>query len=61
MLSFVGGLGGKDISFIEFQKVLNDTIMASETGIVPATQLLYTEFEWQQMKKLLEIAGKTGQ
>ena len=61
MLSFVGGLGGKDISFVEFQKVLDDTIMASETGIVPATQLLYTESEWQQMKKLLEIAGKTRQ
>lgn len=60
ILSFIGGLGGKDISFTEFQKVVDDTIMASETGTVPATQLLYTESEWQQTKKLLEIAGKSG-
>ena len=60
ILSFIGGLGGKDISYMEFKKVLDDTIHASETGAVPATQLLYTETEWQQTKKLLETAGKTG-
>src|SRR3972149_5466204 len=58
ILSFIGGLGGKDISYMEFKKVLDDTIHASETGAVPATQLLYTETEWQQTKKLLETAGK---
>ena len=58
ILSFIGGLGGKDISHTEFKKVLDDTIRASESGIVPATQLLYTETEWLQTKKLLEKAGK---
>lgn len=58
ILSFIGGLGGKDISAAEFQKVLNDTILASGSGVVPETQLLYTEGEWEQMKHLLEIAGK---
>lgn len=59
ILSFIGGLGGKDISHTEFKKVLDDTIKASETGIVPDSQLLYTESELQQTKKLLETAGKT--
>jgi len=56
ILSFIGGLGGKDISHTEFKKVLDDTIMASETGLAPSTQLLYTEAEWLQTKKLLETA-----
>src|SRR3972149_1137394 len=47
ILSFIGGLGGKDISHTEFKKVLDETIMASESGVAPATQLLYTEAEWQ--------------
>ncbi len=58
ILSFIGGLGGKDISMIEFEKILEDTIKASNTGFVPDTQLLYTEGEWEQMKQLLEIAGR---
>lgn len=58
ILSFIGGLGGKDISMTEFQKILDDTIMASNGGDIPKTQLLYTEGEWEQMKQLLEIAGK---
>ena len=58
ILSFVGGLGGKDISMVEFRKVLDDTITASNSGSVPGTQLLYTEGEWEQMKHLLEVAGK---
>lgn len=59
ILSFIGGLGGKDISAAEFQKILEDTILASGSGVVPETQLLYTEGEWEQMKHLLEIAGKS--
>lgn len=58
ILSFIGGLGGKDISAAEFQKILEDTIRASGGGVVPETQLLYTEGEWEQMKHLLAIAGK---
>lgn len=56
ILSFIGGLGGKDISHTEFKKVLDDTILASETGLAPSTQLLYTEAEWLQTKKLIETA-----
>ena len=59
ILSFIGGLGGKDISIAEFQKILEDTISASEDGAAPTIQLLYTENEWEYMKHLLEKAGKT--
>jgi len=58
ILSFIGGLGGKDISLAEFQKILEDTIRASIEGVVPETQLLYTEGEWELMRHLLEAAGK---
>ncbi len=58
ILSFIGGLGGKDIAMVEFQKILDDTIIASDSGIPPGPQLLYTENEWKQVKHLLEIAGK---
>ena len=58
ILSFIGGLGGKDISSTEFQKILEDTVSASNSGMNPGIQLLYTDDEWRQMKHLLEIAGK---
>jgi len=59
ILSFIGGLGGKDISVVEFQKILEDTVSAADSGITPGIQLLYTEAEWKQMSHLLEIAGKS--
>ena len=58
ILSFIGGLGGKDISVVEFQKILEDTVSAADSGITPGTQLLYTEGEWKQMSHLLGMAGK---
>ncbi|MBI5192973.1 MAG: pyruvate synthase [Nitrospirae bacterium] len=58
ILSFICGLGGKDISMKEFQKILDDTINASLTGNIPGTQLLYTDVEWAKMKHLLDVAGK---
>lgn len=60
ILSFIGGLGGKDISMAEFQKVLDETIAASNSGVVPPAQLLYTDNDWEQMKHLLEVAGKSS-
>lgn len=59
ILSFIGGLGGKDISVVEFQKILEDTVSAADSGVTPGIQLLYTEAEWKQMSHLLEIAGKS--
>ena len=58
ILSFIGGLGGKDISTAEFQEMLDAMITASDSGAIPETRLLYTEGEWEQMQRLLETAGK---
>jgi len=58
ILSFIGGLGGKDITPVEFQKILDDTIVSSNSGTSQGPLLLYTNNEWEKMKHLLEIAGK---
>src|SRR3990172_10026495 len=58
LLSFIGGLGGKNISPGEFEFIFDNMIKTSETGTVPETQLLYTEAEWKEMERLKKIAGK---
>lgn len=58
LLSFIGGLGGKDISPLEFEKVIEDTIEANRGKKVPGVQLLYTEEEWERIEILSKIAGK---
>ncbi|MBC8554415.1 MAG: pyruvate synthase [Candidatus Brocadiales bacterium] len=59
LLSFIGGLGGKDISPVEFKHIIDMMKRSLDTGIVPETEILYTENDMQQMNKLLKIAGKT--
>lgn len=58
LLSFVGGLGGKNISPTELEFIFNSMINAAKTGIVPEPQLLYTEAEWKEMERIKKIAGK---
>ncbi|MHC4139318.1 MAG: pyruvate synthase [Planctomycetota bacterium] len=58
LLSFIGGLGGKDISLTEFNYIIDEMKKSVETGIVPETQLLYTENDMRQIDKLQKIAGK---
>ncbi|UGV41598.1 hypothetical protein J7W08_04740 [Methanococcoides orientis] len=58
LLSFIGGLGGKNISQEEFEFIFEKMISASDTGIVEPPSLLYTESELEGMTKLKEIAGK---
>ena len=58
MLSFIGGLGGKNISPEEFEFIFDKMIRAVDTEIVEMPHLLYTENEWKKMKELKEIAGK---
>jgi pyruvate ferredoxin oxidoreductase alpha subunit len=56
--SFVGGLGGKDISQVEFDHVL-DVLQSAEPLREPAeTELLMTDHEWRQVEQRLSIAGK---
>jgi len=59
LLSFIGGLGGKDISPVEFKHIIDTMKKSLDTGIIPQTEILYTENDMQQMNKLLKIAGKT--
>ncbi|MCP4253963.1 MAG: pyruvate synthase, partial [Candidatus Scalindua sp.] len=59
LLSFIGGLGGKDISPVEFKHVIDMMKKSLDTGVVPETEILYTENDMQQMNKLLKVAGKT--
>lgn len=58
LLSFIGGLGGKNISPQEFEFIFDSMIKADETGKVEAPRLLYTEGEWKDMERLKTIAGK---
>jgi pyruvate ferredoxin oxidoreductase alpha subunit len=58
LLSFIAGLGGKNISPDEFEFIFNKMIVGVDTGEVETTQLLYTEKEWQEMERLKGMAGK---
>jgi pyruvate ferredoxin oxidoreductase alpha subunit len=58
LLSFVGALGGKDISSVEFDQILQDLQSANATGEVPPPRLLYTTADDTQMRGVLRLAGK---
>jgi pyruvate ferredoxin oxidoreductase alpha subunit len=58
MLSFIGGLGGKNISPVEFDFIFDSMIKTAETGKVPPEKLLYTESEWKEIERLKRIAAK---
>lgn len=59
ILSFIGGLGGKDISHAEFNHIIEEMGKSMKTGVVPDTQLLYTKGDLKQINNMLNIAGKT--
>lgn len=54
--SFIGGLGGREISPQEFYQMEADTRDAVDSGVVPPPRLLYTEQELREMRKLQAIA-----
>jgi pyruvate ferredoxin oxidoreductase alpha subunit len=56
LASFVGGLGGRDISPEEFFEIAAVTKQAAESGHAPAPRLLYTEGELREVRKLQGIA-----
>ena len=58
LLSFVGGLGGKNISPQEFEFIIDSMIKAASTGEVTVPRLLYTETEWKEVDRLKKMAGK---
>ena len=56
LVSFIGGLGGRDIGPEEFCEMARVTLKAAEEKQSPPPRLLYTEKEWRAMKKLQAIA-----
>jgi pyruvate ferredoxin oxidoreductase alpha subunit len=54
--SFIGGLGGRDISAEEFYEMVAVTRKAITTGNIPAPRLLYTDGELREIRKLQAIA-----
>ena len=55
--SFIGGLGGRDISQQELFQIADTICKAANTGITPEPRLLYTELELREFRKLQAIAG----
>ncbi len=55
--SFVGGLGGKDISPAEFRHIVQSLEQPRGDG---ETELLFTETEWSQVQAQLQLAGATS-
>ncbi len=56
LASFVGGLGGRDISTEEFFEMARLAGEAATRGVVPAPRLLYTAGELREVRKLQAIA-----
>jgi pyruvate ferredoxin oxidoreductase alpha subunit len=56
LTSFIGGLGGRDITPEEFYEIATITRQAAQTGQAPPPRLLYTEAELREMRKLQTIA-----
>ncbi|MFQ5932861.1 MAG: pyruvate synthase, partial [Nitrospiraceae bacterium] len=56
--SFIGGLGGKNISESEFEAIFAQTAEAGERGCGIGPILLYTEEEHREMEQLLTVAGQ---
>lgn len=56
LVSFIGGLGGRDITREEFYEMVAVTMKAVETGKTPPPRLLYSKEELIQMKGLQSVA-----
>ena len=56
LVSFIGGLGGRDISPEEFYEMAAVTRQAAASGQAPPPRLLYTEDELREVRKLQAIA-----
>lgn len=56
LVSFIGGLGGRDITLEEFYEMAKVTQQAAQDGIAPPPRLLFTEDELREVRKLQTIA-----
>jgi pyruvate ferredoxin oxidoreductase alpha subunit len=57
LLSFIGGLGGRDISLEEFFEIAAVTRAAVAAKKTPPPRLLFTENELREMRKLQAVAS----
>jgi pyruvate ferredoxin oxidoreductase alpha subunit len=56
LVSFVGGIGGRDISPEEFFEMVKVVAAAVQRGEAPPPRLLYTEDELREIRKLQTLA-----
>jgi len=56
LTSFIGGLGGRDISPEDFYEIARVTREAVTSGETPAPRLLYSATEMREQRKLQAIA-----
>jgi pyruvate ferredoxin oxidoreductase alpha subunit len=56
LASFIGGLGGRDISAEEFFQMAEVTRCAADSGKTPPPRLLYNRDELRQIRKLQAVA-----
>jgi pyruvate ferredoxin oxidoreductase alpha subunit len=57
LVSFIGGLGGRDISQEELFEMAKELKQSAETGETPPPRLLYTKNELREFRKLHAIAN----
>jgi pyruvate ferredoxin oxidoreductase alpha subunit len=56
LLSFIGGLGGRDLPPEEFFEMAKAAQAAAEAGVAPDPRLLYTSGELRELRKLQAVA-----
>ncbi len=56
LASFIGGLGGRDITSEEFFEIAKITRKAVKSGEAPAPRLLYNRDELREIRKLQAVA-----
>lgn len=56
LASFIGGLGGRDISVEEFHEMVSVAERAIASGETPPPRLLFTEQELRELRKLQAVA-----
>lgn len=61
LASFIGGLGGRDISAAEFDAMAADALGAANDGVPLAPRLLYTAAELREVRRLQTIARGASQ
>ncbi|MBW2272514.1 MAG: pyruvate synthase [Deltaproteobacteria bacterium] len=57
LVSFIGGLGGRDIPAEEFYEMAERSFEAADAGRSPEPRLLYTSEELREVRKLQAIAA----